>query len=123
MINIELKKGKEIQTLTLPKERLMGILEPAESGEAPDEQALVRQALDHPIGTDRLEEIVRPGETVAILTSDPTRPMPTYKVLPALLDRLECAGIRPEDITVYIARGNHRATTEAERRELIGTDC
>ena len=71
-------------------------------------------------GAPRLRDTVRPGETIAIVTSDITRPMPTAKVMPALLDELYAGGVRPEDITLVFALGSHRQHTEAERRKLAG---
>lgn len=53
----------------------------------------------------RLRDIVHPGEKIAIITSDITRPMPTWKVMPALLDELYDAGVKREDITLVFALG------------------
>ena len=65
-------------------------------------------------------EIVRPGERIAIVTSDITRPVPTYRILPALLDELYAAGVRPETVTLVFALGSHRPHTPGERRKLAG---
>ena len=46
--------------------------------------------------------------------------MPTYKVMPALLDELYAAGARREDITLVFALGSHRHHTDEERRRLAG---
>ena len=80
----------------------------------------MRQALASPIGTPRLRDLVRPGEKIAIVTSDITRPMPTWVVMPPLLEELYSAGVRPEDITLVFALGSHRPHTEAEQRHLAG---
>ncbi|MBQ8144773.1 MAG: nickel-dependent lactate racemase [Butyricicoccus sp.] len=80
----------------------------------------VRRALAAPIGSPRLGEIVKPGEKIAIITSDITRPMPTYVVMPALLDELYAAGVKKEDITLVFALGSHRMHTEAEKEKLAG---
>ena len=66
----------------LPDENLLGVLLPNETPAALTGEAEVKRALQNPIGTPRLSEIVRPGEKIAIVTSDITRPMPTYAVLP-----------------------------------------
>ena len=80
----------------------------------------VARALREPIGTPRLRDIVRPGEKIAVITSDVTRPMPTAKVMPLLLDELYAGGARPEDITLVFALGSHRRQTEEEHRRLAG---
>lgn len=83
-------------------------------------EAEVRRALLEPIGSPRLKDIVHPGEKIAIITSDITRPMPTFKVMPALLDELYAGGVRKEDITLVFALGSHRKHTEAEQKKLAG---
>ena len=59
----------------LPDENLLGVLLPNETPAALTGEAEVKRALQNPIGTPRLSEIVRPGEKIAIVTSDITRPM------------------------------------------------
>jgi len=82
----------------------------------------VKRALDNPIGTDRLSKIIKPGEKVAIITSDITRPMPSKIVLPLILEELREAGVKYEDITVVFALGSHRKHTEEEKKYLVGED-
>ena len=120
-MTLEFGYDKTVQTVSVPEENLLGILEPNELP-LPDkgEEALVREALAHPIGAPALRSIVKPGEKIAIVSSDISRPMPTWKVMPALLDALYDAGVRKEDITLIFARGVHRAHTDEERRHLAG---
>ena len=76
------KIGTRTQHVRLPAEVLLGVLEPnAVELPAAGEEERVRAALARPTGSPRLRDIVKPGETVAIVTSDVTRPMPTWKVL------------------------------------------
>ena len=115
------KIGTRTQQVRLPAEVLLGVLEPnAVELPAAGEEERVRAALARPTGSPRLRDIVKPGETVAIVTSDVTRPMPTWKVLPALLDELYAGGVRREDITLVFALGSHRGHTEEEKRRLAG---
>ena len=115
------KIGTRSQQVSLPAEALLGVLEPnAVEVPAAGEEEQVRAALARPIGSPRLREIVKPGETVAIVTSDITRPMPTYKVMPALLDELYAAGVKAEDVTLVFALGSHRKHTDEERKKLAG---
>lgn len=104
----------------MPDKNLAGVLMPNQVERGLVGEAEVRRALESPIGSPRLREIVRPGEKIALVTSDITRPMPTWKVMPALLDELYAAGVRPEDITLVFALGSHRAQRPEERRHLAG---
>lgn len=112
--------GTSTQEVEVPEQNLMGVLHANEVPTGLVGEAEVRRALENPIGTPRLREIVKPGEKIAIVTSDITRPMPTYKVMPALLDELYAAGARREDITLVFALGSHRHHSEEEKRKLAG---
>ena len=119
-MKLEFGFGTGVQTAQVPEENLLGVLH---ANEVPLEltgEAEVRRALEEPIESPRLRELVSPGEKVAIVTSDITRPMPTYKVMPPLLDELYAAGVRREDITLVFALGSHRKHTDEERRKLAG---
>ncbi|MPM20252.1 Lactate racemase [bioreactor metagenome] len=119
-MEIELGFGAGVQKLAVPDENLIGILLPNPVEHALTGEEEVLRALSEPIGTPRLGEIVHPGEKIAIVTSDITRPMPSYKVLPALLDELYAAGVRREDITVVFGLGSHRKQTPDEQKKLVG---
>ncbi len=112
--------GTGVQEVEVPERNFLGELHANEVKTELVGEAEVLRALSAPIGSPRLREIVRPGETVAIITSDITRPMPTYKVMPALLDELYEAGIRKEDITLVFALGSHRKQTPEEHKKLAG---
>jgi nickel-dependent lactate racemase len=85
-------------------------------------EAEVARAMENPIGTPKLRDIAKPGEKVAIITSDITRPMPSKLVLPYILKELEIAGVNNKDISVVFALGSHRKHTEEEMRYLVGDE-
>lgn len=112
--------GTGIQTVEIPDENLLGVLT---ANEIPHERgggAAVRYALAHPIGAKPLRELVKPGQKIAIIASDISRPVPSYEILPAILDELTAAGCRDGDITAVFALGSHRHHTEEEKRHLAG---
>ena len=82
----------------------------------------VKRALENPIGSKRLRELVSPGEKVCIIASDITRPCPSYVFLPALIDELAEGGVREEDIVIVLALGIHRPHTEEEMKTLTGAE-
>ena len=83
------------------------------------EADLVREALAHPIGTPRLRELARGRQKVVLVTSDHTRAVPSKLTLPILLEEIR-AGNPDADITILIATGLHRPTTEEEQRRMFG---
>lgn len=86
----------------------------------PESLQEIKRALETPIGSPRLKNILKPGEKIAIITSDITRPMPSKLVLPVLLEELVEAGVKDEDITIVFGLGTHRSQTEQEKRYLVG---
>lgn len=114
----ELKKGNEVEKVILPKQPV--ILNPANLPEDLDEAAVVKKALEEPIGSKRLNQIVKPGDKIVIITSDITRPMPTGKVMDPLMEELLSAGVSPDNVTLVFARGSHRHHSQQEMAHLAG---
>ena len=119
-MKLEFGYGKGTQIVDVPDKNLLGVLESNEMEHERRGADAVEYALENPIGSERLKTLVRPGQKIAIITSDISRPLPSYDVLPAVLKELESAGIPDEDITVVFALGSHRHHTEEERRRLAG---
>ena len=112
--------GSTTQCAELPEKNLLAELH---ANALPHERfgpEAVRYALEHPIGAPRLGTLVRPRQKIVIITSDISRPMPSYAVLPSLLEELRAAGVGPEQLTVVFGLGSHRHHTEAEMRHLVG---
>lgn len=121
MTTLQLGYGNTTQSVVIPDENISGILWPNEK-DLPEstEKDIVRDAIRNPIGTAPLCEIIRPGERVAIVTSDITRPVPSYTILPLLLDELANLGVKDRDITIVFALGSHRMHTEEKKTALVG---
>ena len=86
--------GKEIQKVDISDNISVRELTANKDIEFKAIDADIVNALENPIGSKRLKDIVKPGEKIAIITSDITRPMPTYKVMPALIEELEAGGVK-----------------------------
>ena len=114
--------GAGTRSFSLDEKNLLLEMKAWEPDEQINETEEVKRALREPIGKPRLAEILTPGENVCIITSDITRPCPSARILPPLIDELEDAGIRPENITVVFALGSHRRHTEDEKRFLVGDE-
>jgi nickel-dependent lactate racemase len=65
---------------------------------------------------------VHAGQSIAIVTSDITRPCPTDAMLPPLMEELTQAGVHDEDVTVVFGLGIHRIQTPEERARLVGPE-
>ena len=119
---ISLKYGKGTLEVAVPKENLMGILEPADLPGVPDELEEIRQALANPIESEPLAVMAKGKENVVILVSDITRPSPSHKILPPIVEELNKAGVRDDQITVVFGLGFHRGHTREEQEQLVGKE-
>lgn len=117
-----LKISKTTMNVSIKKENFLGVLHSNEVNVDFTGEDEVKRAILNPIKSTRLSEIVKPGEKIAIVTSDITRPMPSKIVLPSVLDELYSAGIRNEDIIIVFALGSHRKHSEAEKIYLVGEE-
>jgi len=96
-----------------------------------DWQEEIERAFSNPIGSPKLEEIVKkkgkkPGDmTVSVTVSDITRPVP-YKgekgILGPVLRVLESQGLRRENIKIIVGTGMHRASTREEKVQMYGEE-
>ncbi len=113
---IDLAYGKGRLRLTVHGQSL----EPRSGEPVADETGAVWDAIEHPIGTPPLREIVQPGERVAIIVNDITRLARADLLLPPIVDTLNAAGIPDTDIFIVFALGIHRRQTDEERRMITG---
>ncbi|MBR0466480.1 MAG: nickel-dependent lactate racemase [Clostridia bacterium] len=112
--------GKTVETVEVNDNNLIDVLRATKIEHKLLNEEAVKDAILNPIGSKRLKDIVKPGNTVAIVTSDITRPLPTYHIMPSLLEELYEGGVKKEDITLIFALGNHRKQTVEEKEHLAG---
>ena len=121
-MRMEFGYGKGTQVVEIPDKNLLAVLTANEMEHERRGADAVDYALEHPIGAARLRETAKKGQKVAVITSDISRPLPSYDVLPSVIRELNAAGVPDEDITVVFALGSHRHHTEEERRHLAGDE-
>jgi len=80
----------------------------------------IRRALDQPVSSPKLEELVRPGMEVVLLFDDLQRPTPVHLAMPEILDRLNRAGIPDERIWGICAIGTHPIPTLDQLKKKVG---
>ena len=116
-----LKYGKGTVAFKIPEKQVLHELLGRNQPPAADLRAAYSTALDHPVDSAPLREVVRPGDTVAVTVSDITRGWQRNpETLPFLLDYLNQAGVPDDKVTIIIAVGAHRKNTPEELVELCG---
>jgi lactate racemase len=112
---------KKLMKLDIEDKNLIGILKSKahEYKAELSQEELVEKALDNPINSPKLEEMVKGKKEIVIITSDHTRPVPSKITMPILLRRIR--SVNPSiDIKILIATGFHRATTKEELINKFG---
>ncbi|MFQ6094575.1 MAG: nickel-dependent lactate racemase [Candidatus Bathyarchaeia archaeon] len=113
-VKIQLPYGKEKVFAELPTHRLVFVVKPKDFPGVEDDEEEIRRAFRNPVGTPRISELVRPGQRVVIVADDLTRVTPCRKIIPIILDELNAAGVKDENIKLIIGLGTHRPMTRNE---------
>ncbi len=122
--SIELPIGKRTERAKVPAEHILYDLKGKETAlRWPSVAAAAAWALEQPIDSPPLDEIVHAGEKICIVVSDITRLCGTAEFLPVLLKYLrEKCGAKREDITILTALGTHRPHTQEEDALVCGKE-
>ncbi|MGD8506660.1 MAG: nickel-dependent lactate racemase [Candidatus Bathyarchaeota archaeon] len=122
MVDVWLPFGKTEVCARIPTRNFLGTIEPKEKPGVADPRVEIERALNEPFGTKKLSEITKAGDKAAIGVDDATRATPSYLIAPPILDELNKAGVKDEDITVIFGCGTHRSVTPEEMKTLVGEE-
>ncbi len=121
MKTVKMKLGTGYVDVSVPDENFLGMIVKEVPPSSMTEDEVVLDALAHPIGTPRLRDIVKPGNTVCVVVSDVTRAWQRMSVyLPHIVKELNDAGVEDKDIRFLSALGYHRKHTPEEHAALLG---
>jgi lactate racemase len=121
-VAVTLPYGNETVEVRIPGENLIGVYSPNELEPVADVRNEIVRAIGNPIGSRPLRDVVRGSSRVVILTDDNTRLTPVDEILPPVLDEMNAAGVKDDQVTVVIALGTHRFMTDAEIVEKFGDE-
>jgi len=114
---VDLKYGSTSFSLSLPPERLAGIIESANPTSLQSPHEIVAGVLDDCQST--ISDFAA-GDKVVIVTSDITRYTASEIYLPLLVERLNRQGIPDSAIEILIALGIHRKQSDHEHQKIVG---
>lgn len=121
-MKITLPYGSKNLNLSIQDKNLSNIIQSHELTSLNNPTTLIKNALQDPLGTGQLEKIAKPGDSVAIVVDDHTRPLPSKILLPPVLQILEDTGITNTDITIIIGTGTHQAPPFETIGMLLGEE-
>jgi nickel-dependent lactate racemase len=99
------------------------IFQPVEQSPIENPIEAIRDAIKNPVGNFSLQAIIKNRKkinSVCIVISDATRPVPTHLILEGLLKELNDYGIQEKDIKILIATGLHRPSRKEELNRILG---
>jgi len=95
------------------------VLAASEAAAHPLSDVEIGAALDAPIDSPPLDDLIAPGDSVLIVASDATRATGSAQVINLLIRRLIQNGIPPGDIAIIFATGIHRTVRPEEKAEVL----
>jgi lactate racemase len=93
------------------------VIEPSHVPGLPDEKTAVVRALQSPIASLPLQDLVQATTKVCLLFTDITRATPNDRIIPWLLEHL--SHVPRESITLLNQLGTHRPNTRAELEKML----
>ena len=115
MKNYSFKYGEKRLDVVIDETHIVNTLLPRSAPPIIEVQKEIAKVIENPIGTSPLKDIIKPGETVAIIVSDITGAwIKTNEFLIHIIDYINGLGVKDENIYVVIALGTHRPSTERE---------
>jgi nickel-dependent lactate racemase len=98
------------------------VLAPSETETALLSDEALHAALDAPINSPRLEEIVEAGDRIVVVVPDATRAAGVERIAPLLIERLNRRGLADNQISILVGGGIHRPPTRAEIHSILGDE-
>jgi nickel-dependent lactate racemase len=106
--------------IDIPEANLLAEIRPDEPEAVADATAAAAHALEHPHSGPRFSELLKGANSVAIVIDNQFRPTPQSRILPAVFDALEAAGI--DDAVVVCANGKVFPMSDSDTEQKIGKD-
>jgi len=118
-VKIRLAYGKKGLNITLPDEGLSVIEPKFVPGLSNEKESFIR-SLRHPVRSPSIKELVKLKDSIAIVFSDITRPVPNRKIIPWLLEEL--GNIDRNRVVLINGTGMHRANTSQELKQMLNKE-
>lgn len=123
-MDFQLKRGKGTETFSLEDSRILQVILPPETNLRPCTLRDVEEALDSPVGTPPLLELLQRKQPrkIVLIVNDITRPTPYDLLLPPVLSRFARAGITDDMVTLLVATGIHDPHTDDQNLQVYGEE-
>lgn len=117
-MRLDIPYGKTKLTIDIPDKNIAYVITDDMEKIGTDESEVISRAIESPISSKPLRELAKGRSRAVILASDITRPCPSYKFLPFLIDELKNAKVK--DTSIILGLGIHRGHSLEEQKKLVG---
>ncbi len=121
-MKIVIPYGEGQLSFDIAQENVLAVASPNPVIPCADPLGEIRRALAQPSDAPLLRDAARGAHRVVIAVDDMTRLTPVEIILPPLLNELNRAGVRDEQVTVLIALGTHRPMLTEEIEAHVGEE-
>ena len=116
----ESKKHRDTLEVEIPTANLVTVVQPDEPAPVEDPTEAARRALAEPVDGPTFAELLEGKGSVAVIVDNQFRPTPSSKLLPAVFDAIEAAGLT--DVRVCCANGKVFPMSETDTEQKLGRD-
>ena len=121
-MQISIPYGDRELIFAIPRKNMGEIISPRKVDSVKNVNEEINRALDNPVGSGKIEDLVSKDTKVLLIADDLTRKTPVARIIPVLIQRFIKKGIKKENIKILIALGTHRPMTEEEINMRFGQD-
>lgn len=121
MVEVWLPYGNTEVSVRIKEENLIGIFKPKEMSIAENIQSEIKKALENPIGTNRLDELISSNSKVAIVVDDFTQIPFINLILESIIEQIKVNKVKDENISIIIATGYKKSSIDEKKLyEILG---
>ncbi|MEL7647231.1 MAG: nickel-dependent lactate racemase [Sedimentibacter sp.] len=122
MEKITVPYGNSFQEATVPEGISVETIDLSAGDYIEDEEAILKNAMDNPVGSLKLEDMIKKDDKVLIVVNDHTRPGPNKLIVHEIIGRIADKVTDLKQIKFIVATGSHRKTTPEEINSIVGED-
>jgi len=125
MMRVPLEYGDEKLLVNLPDDAyVLGPRQADPSSAMPNPTKTIAGALENPLGSGRIADLVKPGSKILIAFPDKVKGGKFHRRLstPIILNELKHAGVPPTDVTLMCVNGLHRKNPKEEIADYLGQE-
>ena len=114
--------GRGTKSFSLDESKIIKEIRMPETPVMEDIPKGVLDAIYNPIGTEPIDKIIKPGQTVTFICNDPTRVANSFDFMPVLVNEMNKLGIPDENMQIVFSLGTHRLMSHEEMVEGVGEE-